>query len=192
MLPGSNLIIIVLLNIMNNLLICCIVKLTKLFNSNCKTSKTGWVNVSFLLHHLPNVVPSYGVVEIVLDLFLHFALSVTTEPTYKVLKFLFIAQCLYTVTEDNKDALQQMAAQEALQFLDKLLKRQPASAHEMLMQSLLTGMYTIAVISHLWIIPNLINTFFSTFAITSSDLFLIWQAVDIYYAKQIICMSNSF
>ena len=80
----------------------------------------------------------------------------TTEPTRYMLTFSFAAQCIYTVTEDNKDALQQMEAHEALLFLDTLLTRRPGSAHEMLMQSLLAGLYIIPVRS---INSNLINTF---------------------------------
>ena len=80
----------------------------------------------------------------------------TTEPTRYMLTFSFAAQCIYTVTEDNKDTLQQMEAHEALLFLDKLLTRRPGSAHEMLMQSLLAGLYIIPVRS---INSNLINTF---------------------------------
>ncbi|KAI0219973.1 HEAT repeat-containing protein 3 [Lamellibrachia satsuma] len=50
-----------------------------------------------------------------------------------------VAQCVYTVTEDNKDVVQQMAVHEALHFLAELLTRQPATGQEMLMQSLAAG-----------------------------------------------------
>ncbi|KAK2171786.1 hypothetical protein NP493_1028g00034 [Ridgeia piscesae] len=52
---------------------------------------------------------------------------------------IIVAQCIYTVTEDNKDVIQQMTANEALLFLAELLTRQAVSAQDVLMHALGAG-----------------------------------------------------
>jgi len=61
---------------------------------------------------------------------------------------LFAAQCIYTVTEDNKDVIQQMTANEALLFLAELLTRQAVSAQDVLMHALAAGVSISQANSH--------------------------------------------